>query len=64
MGGVFGPLLVSAIKNAYGSYIPVFYVFAGLIAASLIISLTLRADVRKQTALKAAQIVGDVSATQ
>ncbi len=64
LGGVFGPLLVSAIKNAYGSYIPVFYVFAGLIAASLIISLTLRADVRKQTALKAAQNVGDVSATQ
>ncbi|CAM5610974.1 MFS transporter OS=Lysinibacillus sphaericus OX=1421 GN=yhjX_1 PE=4 SV=1 [Lysinibacillus sphaericus] len=56
---------MSAIKNAYDSYIPVFYVFAGLIAISLIISLTLRADVRKQTALKTAeQKVGDVSATR
>jgi len=65
LGGIFGPLLVSTIKNAYGSYIPVFYVFTGLIAASLIISLTLRADVRKRTALKeASQNVGDVSATQ
>ncbi|MFJ8512330.1 L-lactate MFS transporter [Lysinibacillus xylanilyticus] len=65
LGGIFGPLLVSTIKNSYGSYIPVFYVFAGLIAASLIISLTLRADVRKRTALKqASEKVGDVSATQ
>ncbi len=65
LGGIFGPLLVNTIKNSYGSYIPVFYVFAGLIAASLIISITLRANVRKQIALKAAsQNVGDVSTTQ
>ena len=47
LGGVCGPLLVTAIKQSTGSYIPVFYLFFGLIAISLIISIMLRADIRK-----------------
>lgn len=47
LGGVFGPLLVTTIKEATGSYIPVFYLFFGLIALSFIISILLRADIIK-----------------
>lgn len=47
LGGVCGPMLVTAIKQSTGSYIPVFYVFFGLIAISLIISILLRADIKK-----------------
>lgn len=48
LGGVFGPIIVSTVKNMYDSYIPVFYLFTALIAISLLISLFLRADVNKQ----------------
>lgn len=48
LGGIFGPIIVSSVKNAYDSYIPVFYLFTGLIAISLLISLLLRADVNKK----------------
>ncbi|RID84010.1 MFS transporter, partial [Peribacillus asahii] len=47
LGGVCGPMLVTAINGATGSYIPVFYVFFGLIALTFIISVWLRADVKK-----------------
>ena len=47
LGGVCGPMLVTAIKQSTGSYIPVFYVFFGLIAISFIISILLRADIKK-----------------
>lgn len=47
LGGVCGPMLVTAIKESTGSYIPVFYVFFGLISLALVISITLRADIRK-----------------
>ena len=48
LGGIFGPIIVSTVKNMYDSYIPVFYLFTGLIAVSLLISLLLRADVNKK----------------
>ena len=64
LGGIFGPLIVSVVKNMTNSYIPVFYVFTGLIAFSFVISLLLRADVRKAVKEKAerqSSVVGDVS---
>ncbi|MGY5850322.1 L-lactate MFS transporter [Salegentibacter sp. F14] len=47
LGGLIGPTLVSQIYAHTGSYIPVFYVFAGLIAVALIISVLLFTDIRK-----------------
>ena len=47
LGGVCGPMLVNAIKGSTGSYTPVFYTFFGLIAVAFIISIFLRADIKK-----------------
>lgn len=47
LGGIIGPLLVSKIKAATGSYIPVSYVFLGLITIGFLISILLRADIKK-----------------
>lgn len=47
LGGIFGPMIVSTIREATNSYIPVFYVFSFLIAISFGISIWLRADVAK-----------------
>ncbi|MER1958253.1 MAG: OFA family MFS transporter [Solibacillus sp.] len=62
LGGVFGPMIVSAIREAANSYVPVFYVFSILIAISFGISLLLRADVnktKKQQVEKQAKQVGE-----
>ena len=66
LGGIFGPIIVSSVKNAYDSYIPVFYLFTGLIAVSLLISLLLRADVnkkKKELEESKKETVGDLSTT-
>ncbi|PYF08897.1 L-lactate MFS transporter [Ureibacillus chungkukjangi] len=66
LGGVFGPIIVSTVKNMYDSYIPVFYLFTALIAISLLISLFLRADVNKQKRIleqTKKESVGDLSTT-
>ena len=47
LGGLIGPTLVSQIYTRTGSYIPVFYVFTGLIIIALIISLMLNRSVGK-----------------
>lgn len=47
LGGIIGPMLVNQIKAATDSYIPVFYVFLGLISLAFVISIMLRADIRK-----------------
>jgi MFS transporter, OFA family, oxalate/formate antiporter len=47
LGGIFGPMIVSAIHESTNSYIPVFYLFSFLIAISFGISLLLRSDVNK-----------------
>ncbi|PRX46237.1 L-lactate MFS transporter [Salegentibacter salegens] len=47
LGGLIGPTLVSQIYTRTGSYIPVFYVFTGLIIVALIISLLLNRSVKK-----------------
>ncbi|MEW9672419.1 OFA family MFS transporter [Ammoniphilus sp. 3BR4] len=47
LGGIIGPLLVSKIKAATGSYIPVSYVFLALITIGFLISILLRADIKK-----------------
>ncbi len=46
LGGLIGPTLVSQIYTRTGSYIPVFYVFAGLVSIALIIAIFLKANVR------------------
>ncbi|MDT0685336.1 L-lactate MFS transporter [Autumnicola psychrophila] len=46
LGGLIGPTLVSQIYAATGSYIPVFYVFIGLIIVALVISIMLKANIR------------------
>lgn len=65
LGGIFGPMIVSAIREAANSYVPVFYVFSILIAISFGISLLLRADVnktKKQQVEKQAKQVGESAA--
>jgi OFA family oxalate/formate antiporter-like MFS transporter len=60
LGGLIGPTLVSQIYAATGSYIPVFYVFIGLIVVALIISIMLKANirgVRKEQAQKAQRVM-------
>ena len=47
LGGVFGPMIVTAIKEATNSYIPVFYVFTGLIAIAFVISILLKLEINK-----------------
>ncbi|BDH63075.1 MFS transporter [Lysinibacillus sp. PLM2] len=63
LGGIFGPIIVTSIRNATNSYVPVFYLFSFLIGISLCISLWIRYDLKK---LKKQQKedsvqVGDVS---
>lgn len=62
LGGVFGPLIVSAIRNATNSYIPVFYTFSVLIAISFCISLWIRRDVTKQKKKQTAEQLQEASA--
>ena len=47
LGGIIGPMLVTNIKAVTGSYIPVFYVFLGLISIAFVISTLLIADIKK-----------------
>jgi OFA family oxalate/formate antiporter-like MFS transporter len=47
LGGVFGPILVTQIKESTGSYIPVFYIFNALILFAFLISILLRFDIKK-----------------
>ncbi|MBU8906303.1 L-lactate MFS transporter [Desertibacillus haloalkaliphilus] len=47
LGGIIGPMLVSNIQGATGSYIPVFYVFFGMITLAFIVSVFLRMDIKK-----------------
>lgn len=47
LGGLIGPTLVSQIYTRTGSYIPVFYVFTGLIIIALIISILLNRSIQK-----------------
>ena len=60
LGGLIGPTLVSVIYSATESYIPVFYVFTGLIVVALIISVMLRSSIhgmRKKQAQKEQKVV-------
>ncbi len=47
LGGLIGPTLVSQIYTRTGSYIPVFYVFIGLIIIALLLSLLLDRSIKK-----------------
>lgn len=47
LGGLIGPTLVSQIYTRTGSYIPVFYVFTGLIIIAFILSLLLYRSISK-----------------
>ncbi|MCG9973179.1 L-lactate MFS transporter [Christiangramia crocea] len=47
LGGLIGPTLVSQLYTRTGSYIPVFYVFTGLIIIALTLSLLLYRSINK-----------------
>ncbi|MBB5174737.1 L-lactate MFS transporter [Texcoconibacillus texcoconensis] len=47
LGGIFGPIIASEIHSTTGSYIPVFYLFAGLMAFALLISVLLKFEFKK-----------------
>ncbi len=46
LGGIIGPALVSQIRERTSSYIPVFYVFTGLILCAFLISLLLKQEIK------------------
>lgn len=48
LGGILGPLLVSQIREATASYIPVFYVFTALILLAFLISVFLQIDIKRE----------------
>ena len=62
LGGIFGPLIVSGIYNATGSYIPVFYTFSVLISISLCISIWMQRDVVKKKKIQQAKELQEASA--
>ncbi|WP_101842000.1 OFA family MFS transporter [Halobacillus sp. Marseille-P3879] len=47
LGGVFGPMLVSQIRERTDGYTAVFYVFLGLITLSLIVSILMKLDIKR-----------------
>ncbi|GAE34867.1 oxalate: formate antiporter [Halalkalibacter akibai JCM 9157] len=47
LGGVFGPMIVSQIRERTDSYIPVFYVFSALILLAFVVSIMMKLDIRK-----------------
>ncbi|WP_078594720.1 OFA family MFS transporter [Evansella clarkii] len=48
LGGILGPLLVSQIREATASYIPVFYIFTALILLAFLISIFLQLDIKRE----------------
>lgn len=47
MGGLLGPQIVNQIREQSGSYIPVFYLFAALMATALVMSLLIKKDIKR-----------------
>lgn len=47
LGGVFGPMIVSQIREKTNSYTPVFYVFLALIILAFIVSIMMRLEIKK-----------------
>jgi len=47
LGGIIGPAIVSQVYAAANSYVPVFYIFIGLISVALVLSILIRMDIRR-----------------
>lgn len=47
LGGILGPVIVSQIRDRAESYIPVFYVFTGLMLLAFMIAVFLQLDIKK-----------------
>ena len=47
LGGIVGPAIVSQVYAATNSYVPVFYIFIGLISVALVLSILIRMDIRR-----------------
>jgi len=47
LGGVFGPMIVSQIRERTDSYVPVFYVFFALILLAFVVSIMMKLDIKK-----------------
>ena len=61
IGGVFGPIIVSVIKESTNSYVPVFYVFTILIFIAFLISMWMKYDINKMK--KKQQVAAQSEAT-
>ncbi|RKL66945.1 MFS transporter [Salipaludibacillus neizhouensis] len=46
LGGILGPVLVSQIRERTDSYIPVFYVFTGLIIVAFVVAISLQLEIK------------------
>ncbi|MGJ9383522.1 L-lactate MFS transporter [Salipaludibacillus sp. CF4.18] len=46
LGGILGPVLVSQIRERTDSYIPVFYVFTGLILVAFVVAIFLQLEIK------------------
>ncbi|OCS82856.1 L-lactate MFS transporter [Caryophanon tenue] len=64
LGGVFGPMLVTAIHETAGSYVPVFYVFTALIAIAFVIAVLLRRDIEKAKKVRKTEQAADMQTVQ
>ncbi|MBM7663055.1 OFA family oxalate/formate antiporter-like MFS transporter [Bacillus mesophilus] len=47
LAGVVGPITVSYIREVTNSYIPAFYIFTALLVIALVVSLMMKADIKK-----------------
>ncbi|QKS72944.1 OFA family MFS transporter [Paenalkalicoccus suaedae] len=47
LGGIIGPQIVTQIYGRTDSYLPVFYVFLGLVTVAFVISLLIKLDIRR-----------------
>lgn len=47
LGGILGPVIVSQIRDRAESYIPVFYVFTGLILIAFLVAVVLQLEIKK-----------------
>ncbi|WP_134701793.1 OFA family MFS transporter [Ammoniphilus sp. YIM 78166] len=55
MAGVVGPIIVARMKEATGSYVPAFYIFAALLAVALVVTYFIKQDINKIRKQQASQ---------
>lgn len=61
LGGIFGPMIVTFVKSSTNSYVPVFYIFVGLVAIALAVAIALKVDITREKRSLASQTTDDIS---